>query len=211
VDALSSPTASTAPPPLEKLVSISSTHIMGNDTNNHPVAAALLWGDVLHTANQPYNVLDGASKQKNPRSPDDLARLNRYSSVLRSYCGAGDPVCAGGNDVSQHLNYFELYTDEASTWAVGKVAAAAPLCAAPSSSSAPASSATAPTSSVVAPGASSVVVPTVPSVTATASVVSSASATYPTSTSPAVVPAPFPAPVPYDSCVVVYKVEYKYV
>jgi hypothetical protein len=191
------------------------------------IAAALVWGDVLHTANQPYNVLDGASKQKNPRSADDLARLNRYSSVLRSYCAAGDPVCAGGNDVAQHLNYFELYTDEASTWAVGKVAAAAPLCAAPSSSSAPASSATAPassavapgastvvapgTSSVVAPGASSVVVPSVPSVTATASAVSSAAATYPTSTSPAVIPAPFPTPISYDSCVVVVKVEYKYV
>jgi hypothetical protein len=192
------------------------------------IAAALLWGDVLHTANQPYNVLDGASKQKNPRSPDDLARLNRYSSVLRSYCAAGDPVCAGGNVVAQHLNYFELYTDEASTWAVGKVAAAAPLCAAPSSSSAPASSSTAPASSVIATGASSVVVSAVSSVSAaasavssavasavfssaTASVVSSAAAIYPNSTSAAVIPAPFPTPIAYDSCVVVYKVEYKYV
>jgi hypothetical protein len=157
-------------------------------------------------------VLDGASKQKNPRSADDLARLNRYSSVLRSYCAAGDPVCAGGNTVAEHLNYFELYTEEASTWAVGKVAAAAPLCAAPSSSSAPAPSATAPASSVGVPSAvvSSAVVPSavVPAVSSQAP---SAPAAYPVSTSTAVVPAPFPAPVAYDSCVVVYKVEYKYV
>ncbi|RMZ67817.1 acetylxylan esterase precursor [Pyrenophora seminiperda CCB06] len=72
------------------------------------IAAALLWGDVMHTANQPYNVLDGASKQKNPRKPSDLARLNRYAPVLRSYCAAGDPVCAGGSTVADHLNYFEL-------------------------------------------------------------------------------------------------------
>lgn len=92
------------------------------------VAAALLWGDVQHTANQPYNVLDGADKQANGRSPDDLARLNRYSSVLRAYCAAGDPVCAGGDVVADHLNYFELYTDEASSWVISKLDATAPLC-----------------------------------------------------------------------------------
>jgi hypothetical protein len=54
----------------------------------------------MHTANQPYNVLDGADKQANERKPEDLARLNRYAPVLRSYCAAGDPVCAGGNIVA---------------------------------------------------------------------------------------------------------------
>jgi hypothetical protein len=75
----------------------------------------------MHTANQPYNVLDGASKQANPRKPEDLARLNRYSSVLRDYCAAGDPVCAKGDVIAQHLNYFELYTDEASSWVVSMI------------------------------------------------------------------------------------------
>ncbi|KNG45935.1 carbohydrate esterase family 5 protein [Stemphylium lycopersici] len=101
--------------------------------------AALLWGDVKHTANQPYNVLDGADKQAWPRTGANLERLNRYSSVLRSYCAAGDPVCANGDDVSQHLNYFELYTDEASTWVVNKLT---PLLSKPSSSAAPPSTAT---------------------------------------------------------------------
>lgn len=54
----------------------------------------------MHTANQPYNVLDGADKQANGRKPEDLARLNRYAPALRSYCAAGDPVCAGGNIVA---------------------------------------------------------------------------------------------------------------
>jgi hypothetical protein len=101
------------------------------------VAAALLWGDVLHTANQPWNVLDGADKQSHPRTGQSLARLSNYSPVLRSYCAAGDPVCAGGKVVAQHLNYFELYTEEATEWIVSKVNSAAPLCAASTSAAAP--------------------------------------------------------------------------
>jgi hypothetical protein len=85
----------------------------------------------MHVANQPYNVLDGAGLQKDGRSADSLARLNKYTPVLRSYCAKGDPICTKGDDVSKHLNYFELYTDDASTWAVGKINEAAPLCAAP--------------------------------------------------------------------------------
>ncbi|KAI5358306.1 hypothetical protein J4E82_011767, partial [Alternaria postmessia] len=125
------------------------------------VKAALLWGDVKHTANQVYNVLDGADKQAWGRTGSNLERLNTYSSVLRSYCAGGDPVCAGGDDVAQHLNYFELYTEEASNWIVSKLT---PLLVKPSSA-APVSSATpTPTpevSSTVAPveTSSTVVVP----------------------------------------------------
>lgn len=98
------------------------------------VKAALVWGDVKHTANQPYNVLDGADKQVWPRTGSNLERLNRYTDVLRSYCAAGDPVCAGGDVVAEHLNYFELYTDEASTWVLNKLT---PLLVKPSSSATP--------------------------------------------------------------------------
>ncbi|EUC44646.1 carbohydrate esterase family 5 protein [Bipolaris oryzae ATCC 44560] len=101
--------------------------------------AVLLWGDVKHTANQPYNVLDGADKQVWPRTGANLERMNGFSSVLRSYCAAGDPICAGGTNVAQHLNYFELYTDESSSWVVDKLT---PLLAKPSSSSVLSSSAT---------------------------------------------------------------------
>ncbi|EUC44880.1 carbohydrate esterase family 5 protein [Bipolaris oryzae ATCC 44560] len=197
------------------------------------IAAALLWGDVMHTANQPYNVLDGASKQKNPRAPGDLALLNRYAPVLRSYCAAGDPVCAGGEIVADHLNYFELYTDEASSWVVSKINGVAPLPSCAVSSSSSSSSVPTPTASV---SASSVVqTPTAtvsassivqtPTATVSASSVvapidsSSAGEPYvptasegaetPYPTSPATV-SPFPPPVDYDACVLQVHVEYVY-
>jgi hypothetical protein len=217
----------------------------------------------MHTANQPYNVLDGADKQSNARNPESLALLNRYSSVLRSYCAAGDPVCAGGKNVTQHLNYFELYTDDASSWTVGKLDNTAPLCVVPSSTSSsvvasstaaasssvesvassvetPASSVVTPASSVVPassttvngtlsilpiasvdkPVATSAVV-IAPSATAAStsaaavesSTAASASALMPTMTYPIseVTPSPFPEPIAYDACVVVYDVVYAYV
>jgi hypothetical protein len=110
------------------------------------IKAALLWGDVKHTPNQVYNVLDGANKGPWPRTGANLARLNAYSSVLRSYCAGGDPVCAGGDNVTEHLDYFELYTDEASSWVVSKLN---PFFVKPSSSSVVTT-----TSSTVAPTAS---------------------------------------------------------
>jgi len=116
------------------------------------VAAALVWGDVMHRANQPYNVLDGADLEKNGRGADSLERLNRYSDVLRSYCAKGDPICTNGDDVEKHLNYFELYTDDASTWAVGKFNEAAPLCDAATPTPTPSASASVAPTSVGAAG-----------------------------------------------------------
>lgn len=171
----------------------------------------------MHTANQPYNVLDGADKQSNPRSADDLARLNRYSSVLRAYCAAGDPVCAKGSVIADHLNYFQLYTDEASSWVVSKIDNTAPVCGATSSSVTPAASATAPAGSPAASGGYSGPSYPIggannsssPAPYATPSKVESVPvAPYPTSKA---TPSPFPAPQAYDSCVVVYEVEYVYV
>ena len=109
----------------------------------------------MHEANQPYNVLDGAGLQKDGRHADSLARLNRYSSVLRSYCSKGDPICANGDDVEKHLTYFEKYTEDASTWAVGKINDAAALCAAPTPT--PSASSTVVASSVGVASATAVV------------------------------------------------------
>lgn len=216
-----------------------STGLDNNSAAGKAIGAALLWGDVMHTANQPYNVLDGADKQANPRSADDLARLNRYAGVLRSYCAAGDPVCAGGNVVADHLNYFELYTDASSSWVVSKIDNTAPLC--PTSSPTPSASSTvAPTtlSSIVAPSGTTIADPSAsPAPTTIADPSASAppapssagnvypsggAGGYPVVSSPAVPvsspvstspvkPSPFPSPVPYEACVVVYEVEYVYV
>jgi hypothetical protein len=180
----------------------------------------------MHEANQPYNVLDGAGLQKSGRGADSLARLNRYSPVLRSYCAKGDPICTKGDDVSKHLNYFELYTEDASNWAVGKLNAAAPLCAAPTPT--PSASASAVASSVgvaaaASSSASSAVVASSVGVAAAASSGAAAAASsgaaapskvaalpsYPTS--PVVHPAPFPAPQKYkDMCLTVVDIKYVY-
>ncbi|KAK5677492.1 hypothetical protein LTS10_010064 [Elasticomyces elasticus] len=133
-----------------------STGIDPSSQAGQAISAVTLFGDTRHTADQPYNVLDGASKSARARTGDDLARLNRYSDVLRSYCAAADPVCAGGDDITYHLNYFELYSDEASDWIVGKVVPLLKQEAASSTSSAVVSSTSSASSSIVASSISSV-------------------------------------------------------
>ncbi|KIW05903.1 uncharacterized protein PV09_03097 [Verruconis gallopava] len=96
----------------------------GIDPSTSPgnqLKAALLFGDVEHVADQPYNVLSGAPYNSNdPRSGDQLANLNKFSSILRSYCDVADPVCAaqgpGPFDVNKHLDYFDIYSDDAAGW-----------------------------------------------------------------------------------------------
>lgn len=81
------------------------------------VAAVVVFGDTRHTAGQPYNVETGADKNSGfPRSGTDLDKMGTYASVLRSYCVATDPVCAGGEDHSTHLDYFQKFTDDAAGW-----------------------------------------------------------------------------------------------
>ncbi|KAI1505853.1 carbohydrate esterase family 5 protein [Biscogniauxia marginata] len=81
------------------------------------IAAALLFGDTRHTGGQSYNVLGGAPDNGLfPRSGDQLAGLNKFSGVLRSYCQAEDPICARGNTVADHLNYFDVFSDAAGEW-----------------------------------------------------------------------------------------------
>lgn len=84
------------------------------------VAAALLWGDVRHTASQSYNVLSGANASGYyPRTDTNLDNLNLFSSVLRSYCFSGDQVCAQGDEDGVHTSYFEDsvgLVDDAASW-----------------------------------------------------------------------------------------------
>jgi hypothetical protein len=133
----------------------------------------------MHMKNQPYNVGSGSDLMKNGRSADSLVRLNRYAPVLRSYCDKGDPICANGDDVNVHLSYFEKYTDDAANWAVGKLNAAAPLCAAPTPTPSASSSVVATvadvasSTAVASSGASSTVVASVAGVASSAAVASS--------------------------------------
>jgi len=176
------------------------------------VAAALLWGDVRHTANQPYNVLNGANRQKAPRTGRDLQLLNRYSSVLRSYCAAGDPVCADGTVVADHLNYFQLYTDDASSWVVSMINRLSPT----SSSVRPTPTATITATSVGSPSATATSSAEFPGAPApSGSIPGYGVAPSPVPYTPNhgynVTYPPFPSPVHYvEACVVIREFEYVY-
>ncbi|GKT85597.1 acetylxylan esterase precursor [Colletotrichum tofieldiae] len=78
------------------------------------IAAALIFGDTRHTANQPYNYLSGAGLNGLfPRPEDQLAGMRAFATVMRSYCVDSDPICAGGDTAANHLNYFDVYSSEA--------------------------------------------------------------------------------------------------
>ncbi|KAK7970166.1 carbohydrate esterase family 5 protein [Apiospora saccharicola] len=93
-----------------------------NSPAGKQVAAILTFGDVRHTAFQPYNYLDGADKWGlYPRNSQQLANAANYASVWRDYCAGDEPICAGGNNVESHLNYFDLYTNEAAEYVQAKI------------------------------------------------------------------------------------------
>ncbi|KAH8655264.1 cutinase-domain-containing protein [Xylariales sp. PMI_506] len=81
------------------------------------IVGVLMFGDPRHVAGQSYNYLDGAEDNSYAeRNSTMLAALDNYASVMRSYCGAGDPVCASGDDVDIHLTYLELYSNSSTDW-----------------------------------------------------------------------------------------------
>jgi acetylxylan esterase len=46
--------------------------------------------------------------------------MNQYANVLRDYCDETDPICAASGPgpfiVANHLNYFDLYSNDAAAW-----------------------------------------------------------------------------------------------
>lgn len=44
-----------------------------------------------------------------------------YTDRIVSYCHAGDPVCANGGDISQHLNYIQANGGDAAAFIASKV------------------------------------------------------------------------------------------
>ncbi|KAI1385705.1 carbohydrate esterase family 5 protein [Hypoxylon trugodes] len=91
------------------------------------IAAALLFGDVRHTAHQPYNTLGGAGINGIfPRPLPLLTGVRNFASVLRDWCQVDDPICAQGNgkrayNVQDHLNYFDRYSGAAAEWVKSKL------------------------------------------------------------------------------------------
>ncbi|KAL2211135.1 alpha/beta-hydrolase [Sarocladium strictum] len=89
------------------------------------IVAALIFGDVRHTRGQSYNYLDGGNRDGVfPRPASQLANLAAYGDRLRNYCDATDPICAGGDVVANHLNYFDIYSNSAAAWVQSLIKAA---------------------------------------------------------------------------------------
>lgn len=77
----------------------------------------LIFGDVRHTASQPYNYESGSGANGLfPRPDDQLAGMKAYAAFFRSYCVESDPICAGGDTATNHLNYFDIYSGSAGKW-----------------------------------------------------------------------------------------------
>ncbi|KAL2072313.1 hypothetical protein VTL71DRAFT_11656 [Oculimacula yallundae] len=157
----------------DNCVQTASAGIDANSAAGKKIAAALVFGNIRHTANQPYNVLSGSGGNGNfPRSGGQAAALLSYTSVFRDYCVASDPVCAGGNNIDDHLNYFDIYTDSAAQWVKSQ------LLAAPSGGAPP------------PPATSAVVVPAPPTSVAPYPTSAYSNGTYPITSYTAIVPIP---------------------
>lgn len=95
-----------------------------SDTNDAIciVAAAIVFGDTRHTANQSYNVLSGWDINGYAiRTQNMLDALDVYASRMRSYCDKNDPICCRGHDLNTHLTYLNNYTDDAASWLVSTI------------------------------------------------------------------------------------------
>ncbi|KAF5650093.1 acetylxylan esterase 2 [Fusarium tjaetaba] len=87
------------------------------------IVAAMVFGDTRHTKDQPYNVLSGKGKDGLfPRPAGMLENLASYGDVFRNYCVETDPICAQGDEVETHLNYFDVFTDDVAAWVKERVA-----------------------------------------------------------------------------------------
>ncbi|KAG4413863.1 hypothetical protein IFR04_013007 [Cadophora malorum] len=126
------------------------------------ISAVLIWASTRHTASQPYNVFSGADGQGLfPRPEAQLAAMSQWTSVLHDYCVSTDPICAGGDVGATHLNYFDLYSDEAAKWVKSQLGSAAEATSvASSTSSATSTGASSSTSSTEATSLSVSAIPT---------------------------------------------------
>ncbi|KAI5236542.1 alpha/beta-hydrolase [Aureobasidium subglaciale] len=106
-------------------MTVPSPNLDVNSELGKKIVAVLTFGNTRHTGGQPYNQFSGAPFNGIfPRPAYQLANLATWTSKYHDYCVAEDPVCAGGNVVEDHLNYFDLYSDTAAAWVKSQIAAA---------------------------------------------------------------------------------------
>jgi hypothetical protein len=106
-------------------MTVPSPNLDVNSELGKKIVAVTTFGNTRHTANQPYNQFSGAPDNGLfPRPAYQLANLATWTAKYHDYCVAEDPICAGGNVVADHLNYFDLYSDTAAAWVKSQIAAA---------------------------------------------------------------------------------------
>ncbi|KAH7125625.1 Alpha/Beta hydrolase protein [Dendryphion nanum] len=86
------------------------------------IAGALLFGAVKRAKGQSFSLKGGENYSGQfPRNGTQLEALNEYADIIRDYCNTGDFLCAYGTEpasLERHLDYFDLYNDEAADWMV---------------------------------------------------------------------------------------------
>lgn len=99
------------------------TLIIGTNIPNS-VVAALVFGSTVRAAGTSYTLGGGRNFNGTAARPAKYQNnLSTYANLglIREYCNEGDPICAIGSEpsaMSNHLSYFDKYTDEAVKWAV---------------------------------------------------------------------------------------------
>ncbi|CAI6328842.1 unnamed protein product [Periconia digitata] len=89
------------------------------------IVAAVVFGAVRRSADQPFTVKNGGQNYNGttPRTGSLAEGLAQFTPVLREYCNEHDPICAPESlpqNVENHLDYFSKFDDEASEWIVQK-------------------------------------------------------------------------------------------
>ncbi|KAF2722012.1 carbohydrate esterase family 5 protein [Polychaeton citri CBS 116435] len=85
------------------------------------IKSAILFGDPSFVVGQSYDAGTSTTSGIFPRPQPQLSTLATYGSRIRSYCDAGDPFCAGGNNLAVHQGYVSKYGTAATDFVVSKV------------------------------------------------------------------------------------------
>ena len=75
-------------------------------------------GDPSFVAGRPYDI--GSSTNNGTVIKYNPAGCDPFADRIASYCDAGDPYCASGNDMDAHHAYMNLYGTTAANWVVNK-------------------------------------------------------------------------------------------
>jgi acetylxylan esterase len=87
------------------------------------IIAAIQFGDPRHLPNLSFDKgTDPGATGLFPRAASQS--INGFAGILQSYCDTGDPFCAGGFNLSAHLDYDTKYDSSANTFVKGKLNAA---------------------------------------------------------------------------------------